>query len=175
MQIGDYTTAQKGSGFEFDQIREYQEGDDVRFIDWQSSARMNKLLVRQYLEERNRTINLLVDVSASTMFGSTSSLKSEVIAQLSGMLALVAEYGKDSVGLCMYSDDVDTYIPAARGRQHTQTILKTIFEATATKETSLKKGLEFLIKQKQKKGIVFIISDFLDEDFRNRYLKCSSF
>src|SRR5579859_3736101 len=166
MQVGDYNTAQKGSGFEFDQIREYQEGDDVRFIDWNSSVRMNKLLVRQYLEERNRTVFLLVDCSGSTVFSSHESLKSDLIAQIAGVLALVADYGKDNIGLFVCSDQVETYIPAARGREHVQTIMKTVFEASgATKKTSLKAGLKFLMEHHQKNALVFIISDFIDEDF----------
>lgn len=97
-QVGDYSSAQKGSGLEFDQLREYQLGDDVRFIDWNASARTSKVLVKQYIEERNRTIILLVDQSASTFYSSEIYLKSDVIAQVASVLALVADYGKDHVG-----------------------------------------------------------------------------
>ncbi len=169
MRVGDYNTAQKGLGFEFDQIREYQEGDDIRFIDWNSSSRMNKLLVRQYLEERNRTILLLVDCSASTLFGSSSSLKSDLIAQIAGMLALVADYGKDSVGLLLCTDEVETYIPASKGRDHVYTIMKALFQAPASnKKTSLKKGLQFLMEHHKKNSLVFIISDFIDEGYEKQ-------
>ena len=167
MHVGDYSTAQKGSGFEFDQIREYQEGDDVRFIDWNSSSRMNKLLVRQYLEERNRTIFLIVDCSGSTVFGSRESFKSDIIAQIASVLALVAEYGKDNVGVIICSDTVETYIPAAKGRQHIHKIMETVFKsAHQSKKTSLKMGLEHLINHKIKNALVFIISDFLDDDYQ---------
>ena len=97
--VGDFTTTQKGSGFEFNQLRDYQEGDDIRFIDWKSSAKLNKLIVRQYLEERNRVIWLAVDVSESLRYGSGESLKQEVLTQAAAIIALVAEYGKDSIGL----------------------------------------------------------------------------
>lgn len=100
--IGDTRSAQKGSGLDFDQIREYQQGDDVRFIDWKSSARTNKLLVKQYTEERSRTIILAVDVSASSSFSSTDQLKSDIMSQVSSILALVAYYGSDRVALLLF-------------------------------------------------------------------------
>lgn len=175
MQVGNYNTAQKGSGFEFDQIREYQEGDDVRFIDWNSSVRMNKLLVRQYLEERNRTVFLLVDCSGSTVFSTHESLKSDLIAQIASVLALVADYGKDNIGLFVCSHQVETYIPAARGKDHVHTIMKTVFQASdATKKTSLKTGLKFLMEHHQKNALVFIISDFIDEDYETALASVAS-
>src|ERR1700722_2016818 len=90
--VGDSRSAVKGSGLEFDQIREYQVGDDVRFIDWNSSARMNKLLVKQYIEERNRTVLLAVDISNSSTFSSNEQLRYDLIAQIASVLALVADY-----------------------------------------------------------------------------------
>src|SRR5579862_8407903 len=116
--VGDSRSAVKGEGFEFDQIRDYQMGDDVRAIDWNSSARMDKLLVKQYIQERNRTVILAVDVSASTLFSSDDALKSDIIAQLASVLALVADYGKDTVSLLLFSDEIELFIPAGRGRQH---------------------------------------------------------
>ena len=128
--VGDHTTAQKGSGFEFDQLREYQQGDDVRFIDWQATARGQKVLVRQYFEERNRTIIPIVDFSPSTYFGSTETLKSELITQLAGIIALVADYGKDAVGLCITGIDVKPIIiPPKQGRVHVRRLLEKLFLA----------------------------------------------
>ena len=104
--IGDYSSTQKGSGMEFDQIREYQQGDDIRFIDWNATARSGKILVKQYIDERNRNVMLLVDNSGSTMFGSTEHLKSETIAQVASVLALVADCGKDHVGALLFPEEV---------------------------------------------------------------------
>ena len=103
--VGDSRSAIKGTGFEFDQIREYNCGDDIRFIDWKASARNNKLLIKQYIEERSRTIYLLVDISQSSIFGSGICNKQEKIAELASVLALVAQHGKDQVGLLLFSDD----------------------------------------------------------------------
>ncbi len=171
-QVGDYSTALKGSGFEFDQIREYQAGDDVRFIDWKSTARMNKMLVRQYLEERNRTIVLMVDTSASTKFGSTETLKSELMAQIAGVLALVADYGKDTVGLIHYSDKLESYMPPARGRKHVHDIMQRLFTQASVIEQNKHVSsmpasyheVAQLIASKHKKSIIFVISDFIDTE-----------
>src|ERR1700722_2651935 len=94
---GDARSAQKGVGFEFDQLREYQPGDDVRFIDWRASARMDSVLVKQYREERSRTVMIAVDVSGSSAFSSSELLRSDIFAQIGSMLSLVAEYGRDRV------------------------------------------------------------------------------
>lgn len=162
-QVGNYNTANKGTGLEFDQLREYQEGDDVRFIDWSGSARTQRLLVRQYFEERNRTILLIVDSSPSTKFGSTTTLKSEVIAQLASVLALVANYGKDSVGLIHCKDTVH-YIPPSRGIGHVHRIMEELFaeNAPTTSYTSMREGLEKWLASCVKRPLVVMISDFID-------------
>src|SRR5665647_3240289 len=121
--VGDSRSAIKGQGLEFDQLREYQMGDDVRFIDWSSSARMDKLLVKQYIEERNRTVLLAVDVSASTFFSSDQELKNESMAQIASVLALVADYGKDHVGLILFSDEIEEFVPPSAGRMHVRLIM----------------------------------------------------
>jgi uncharacterized protein (DUF58 family) len=171
MHVGDYTTALKGSGFEFDQIREYQAGDDVRFIDWNSSVRMNKMLVRQYLEERNRTILLLVDTSPSTKFGSTELLKSECMAQIASVLALVADYGKDAVGLVQYSEKLEQYLPPARGRKHVHALMEKLFEQASditagnnTLQPLAYHDIAQLLNTKHKNAIIFVISDFIDTE-----------
>ncbi|MDZ4153919.1 DUF58 domain-containing protein, partial [Methylicorpusculum sp.] len=164
--VGDARSRLKGSGFEFDQIREYQQGDDVRFIDWRSSARMNKLLVKEYIEERNRTIMLAVDCSASQRFGSGEQFKADRIAQIAGVLTLVANYGSDNVSLILFSDHVECFIPPARGRQHTRAILEKLFAFEPTgKKTSIACALEFAAKQKRKDAVLFLISDFIDAGF----------
>jgi uncharacterized protein (DUF58 family) len=159
--IGDYSSAKKGSGLEFDQIRDYQEGDDVRFIDWKGTARQDKLLVREYIEERNRVIMLVVDGSASTFFSSSEELKSELFAQIASVLALVADYGKDQVGLILFSDQVQTVIPPKSGRQHTRLIMETLFNHVPEGTTSFEPALHRLIQMNRKDAIVFLLSDFI--------------
>ena len=108
--VGDHSTANKGVGFEFDQVREYQQGDDVRFIDWKSTARTGKLLTKQYFEERNHNLMILLDVSASSFVGRSSSGKFGFMAELAAIFALVAEYSKDGVGITLFSDQIDFLI-----------------------------------------------------------------
>ncbi len=164
--IGDTRSAIRGSGFEFDQIREYQPGDDVRFIDWRASARMNKILIKEYIEERSRTIMLAVDVSASSFFGSSNQLRHDVLAQITSVLALVTEYSKDQVGLLLFSDEVECFIPPSRGRHHIHTIMEKVFVFKPKhKRTNIKSALERLAKLKRKDTIAFVISDFIDEGF----------
>ncbi len=159
--IGDYSSAKKGSGLEFDQIRDYQEGDDVRFIDWKGTARQGKLLVREYIEERNRAILLVVDGSASTFFTSSAELKSELYAQIASVLALVADYGKDQVGLILFADGVETVLPPKSGRQHTRRVMETLFDHKPAGSTSFESALHRLIQMNRKDAIVFLISDFI--------------
>jgi uncharacterized protein (DUF58 family) len=164
--VGDARSCLKGSGFEFDQIREYQQGDDVRFIDWRSSARMNKLLVKECIEERNRTVMLAVDCSASEQFTSGEQLKADQVAQIAGVLTLVATYGSDNISLILFSDKVECFIPPARGWHHTHAILEKLFTyKPKSKQTSISCALEYAAKQKRKDALLFIISDFIDTGF----------
>lgn len=160
--IGDYSSSKKGSGMEFDQIREYQEGDDVRFIDWKGTARANTLLVREYVEQRNRTIMIVVDGSASMACGSTKELKQETAAQLASILALVAHYGKDQTGLLLFSDHVEQVFKPAHGIQHTHRIMETVFTHEGKGISSLKAACQQLMHINRKDAIVFLISDFID-------------
>lgn len=166
--VGDSRSATKGSGFEFDQIREYQMGDDIRFIDWAGSARTNSLLVRQYIEERNRTIIVALDVSASKNFSSGTTLRAEVMAQLTGLLALVADYGKDYVGLLLFSDHVEQFIPPNKGRSHVHMILEKAFTYHAQSSTTrLSAALEHIAQLPRRDALVFVVSDFIDvHDFQ---------
>ncbi len=127
-RVGDTRSKTRGSGFEFDQIREYQTGDDVRFIDWKSSARMNKLLVKQYIEERSRCVMIALDGSASGMFTSAAQTKYNLMSEVAAVLALVAEYGNDSSSLVLFADAVQQFIPPNKGRNHVHTLMQHIFE-----------------------------------------------
>src|SRR3990172_5201131 len=162
--VGDSRSAIKGSGFEFDQIREYNFGDDIRFIDWKASARNNKLLVKQYIEERSRTIFLAVDVSQSSMFGSGTSNKYNRITELASVLALVAQHGKDHVGLLLFSDKIEEYIPAGSSLHHIHRIMESMlsFKPKQSK-TDISKALQHLLSVKKSDAIVFLVSDFIDE------------
>lgn len=172
--VGDTRSAQKGVGFEFDQLREYQQGDDVRSIDWRASARMNKLLFKQYIEERRRTILVAVDVSHSHIFSSTDSVAQDVFAQIASVLALVAEYGKDQIGLLLFSDTVEYYIPPAAGKFHVRKIMETVFTfEPRSKKTNISVALEHMAKLKRKDAILFVLSDFIDSGF-DRQLSLAS-
>lgn len=163
--VGDSRSAVKGSGFEFDQIRDYAFGDDIRFIDWKASARTNKVLVKQYIEERSRTVFLAVDVSQSSMFGSGTINKYNRIVELASVLALVAQHGKDHVGLLLFSDSVEEYIPAGSSLQHVHRIIDSMLSFTPKQsKTNISQALQHLLAVKKSDAIVFLISDFIDEN-----------
>lgn len=160
---GDRRSAIKGSGFEFDQIREYQIGDDVRSIDWKSSARMDSLLVKQYMQERNRVIIIAVDISASTQFSSGERLKSAVIAEVASVLSLVADYGRDAVSLLLFSDEIELFIPSGRGIQHVRMIMERVFTYQAKKkQTRVEVLFDKLLEMARPDSIVLLVSDFID-------------
>ncbi|KKP35723.1 MAG: hypothetical protein UR26_C0002G0023 [candidate division TM6 bacterium GW2011_GWF2_32_72] len=166
--IGDYSSAVKGSGFEFDQIRDYLQGDDVRFIDWKASARANKILVRQYLEERNRNVILAVDVSSSCFFSSSEETKFDVMAQIASVLALVADYGKDGVSLILFADKIELYLPPKRGRAYVHQIMERLFETNDNNSKSnLNEVLKHIASMNRRDSLVFLISDFIssEDDF----------
>src|SRR5579863_1534495 len=162
--VGDSRSAIKGTGFEFDQIREYSFGDDIRFIDWKASARNDKLLVKQYIEERSRTIFLAVDVSQSSLFGSGKHNKNSRIVELASVLALVAQHGKDHVGLLMFSDTIEAYIPPGSSLHHIHRIMETMLSFKPKQSTTdISKALQHLLSIKKSDAIVFLISDFIDD------------
>lgn len=165
--IGGSKSRQRGFGFDFDQLRYYQYGDDVRLIDWKSSVRTgDKLLVRQYFEERNREFFICLDVSASTYFASGDMLKQDMMRQISGALSLAAEYSKDKVGLILFSDRIEKEVPAAKGKQHIHSIIETIFSHEPQgKKTDLNILFEHVAKRMSKRAIVFVVSDFIASDY----------
>ena len=168
MQVGDYSTAQKGAGFEFDRLTEYQHGDDVRFIDWKATARSNSFLVRRYLEERNRTILLFVDVSSSGFYSSGKLLRDEILCKVAGVIALVGDYGKDRVGLVLFSNEVKLVVSPGKGRKHIHTIMQKLFSfeyRSSTEKTDLNIPFSYLACLRGKKTLSFVISDFIGNDF----------
>lgn len=163
---GETITKQKGFGLEFDQLSEYQFGDDVRFIDWKSTARTNKIMIRNYHEELNRTIFLLVDVSSSTWYGSQRCAKSEVIAEIASMLTLAALYSKDAVGALFFSDQIDAYLPPRVGFSQFHAIARKSIELKGKgRSTDIAQALSFLARVARRESLVFIISDCLDDHY----------
>lgn len=163
---GSYHSVFKGQGIEFDEVRGYIPGDDVRSIDWNVTARMNFPYVKSFREERELTVNLLVDISSSQAFGSGGRLKSEWIAEIGATLAFSAIENGDKVGLILFSNQVELYIPPKKGTKHVLRVIRELltFEPN-NRGTSLAKGLDFLSRVQKKKGICFLISDFMDQNF----------
>lgn len=159
---GDYRTHFKGSGFEFDQLREYQQGDDVRFIDWKSSARSQKVLIKQYLEDRNKIVILAVDCSASTYYGSSEQTKSDLIKTVTGILAFAGLFGKDSVGLMLFTNEIELFIPPNNSKEHIVRLVTKIFEyKPKNKNSNFENSLKQLNKYISKRVLICVVSDFM--------------
>lgn len=172
--LGHARSVVKGSGLEFDQLRDYQIGDDVRALDWNSSARMNKLLVKQFNDERHRTVIIALDVSASCFYGSDATLKHDILAQIAAIISYAGYLGKDEVGLVLFSDVIECYIPPRKGRAHIQLILEKIF-STQKKETTtnLNSVLDHILQLRKKNAMVFLISDFIADGFEKKLSICA--
>ncbi len=162
--LGDAASKLKGSGFEFNQLREYIQGDDIRFIDWKASARSGKTLVRQYLEDRNRVMYIVADVSGSMSYGTTEQTKADMLKQLSGMLAFVGLHSKDAVGLILFSDCIEKIIPPRHSRAHILSLVKTIFTYQPTDlETNFGTVFDHLARLKGQRAVVCLVSDFMGQ------------
>lgn len=161
---GNYLSAFKGAGLDFDQLREYVMGDDIRMLDWKSSARSNKLMVKQYREERERTVIVVIDNTASLNGSSESQLKRDRAVDVAASLAFVAAQGKDKVGLLIFSDVVETWLSPARGVAHLARITKELASCKfERKRTDINVALEFLIQLKLRSAILFLVSDFITD------------
>ncbi len=161
---GQYHSVFKGRGLIFSDVRPYYPGDDVRAIDWNITARMNAPHVKQFVEERDRTVNLMIDMSASVFFGSRGAAKRELAAELAAVVAFSAIKNNDRVGLYIVTDRVERFVPPKKGRRH---VLRVIGEILAfqpqSRGTNLAKGLDFLAKVARRRSIVFLVSDFMSE------------
>jgi uncharacterized protein (DUF58 family) len=163
---GHYTSAFRGQGMEFSEVREYSPGDDPRSIDWNVSARLGHPYVKIFHEERELTVILAVDISGSHQFGTRQRLKKEVAAEVAGMLAFLATRTNDKVGLILFSTEVEKFIPPKKDASHVWRLIKEIFTYKPLgKGTSLNVALNFLNKAVKRHAIVFIISDFQDSNF----------
>jgi uncharacterized protein (DUF58 family) len=158
---GRYRSVFRGRGMDFDDIREYVAGDEVRAIDWNVTARYGHSFVKKFTEERELTILLLVDVSASGEFGSSAPSKREFMAEMASVLALTAIYNHDRVGLILFSDQVELYLPPKRGRRHVQRLVRDILCCKAQRTgTDLRAALDFANRQRRRRALTFLISDF---------------
>ncbi len=166
IMAGEYVSAFKGRGMEFSEVREYQPGDDVRLIDWNVTARMNQPFIKEFKEERELTLMLLVDVSSSGGFGSDKKLKNEIAAEVASILAFVAIKNNDKIGLIIFSDKIEHYIPPKKGKGHIWNIIRTILNFKPEgKGTNLSLPLEYLLKIQKRKATTFLISDFQCENY----------
>lgn len=159
---GDYCSAFKGIGLEFDQLREYQVGDDIRNIDWNSVAKTDKLMVKQFVQERDRTVIIVMDVSASMLFSSQKPEKKVLLEELAASLAWIAHFSKDRIGFVAFSDKIECWISPARGGAHLSRIMKAICTQTfEQKKTDFVKVADFLIRLKKRHAILFMLSDWV--------------
>lgn len=172
---GEYHSAFKGRGMSFAEVREYQPGDDVRDIDWNVSARFDRTYVKVYEEERELTVMLLIDISASLDFGSAATSLREQLTEIAATLAFSAMRNNDKVGALFFSDEVELYIPPAKGRGHILRIIRELLTIKPKgKRTNLSVGLEFLLRVVRKRSVVFFMSDFLDDGDYGQLLKRAS-
>ncbi|MCK0157482.1 DUF58 domain-containing protein [Cellulophaga sp. F20128] len=163
---GEYHSTFKGRGMTFSEVRQYQFGDDVRAIDWNVTARYNEPYIKVFEEERELTMMLMVDVSGSEHFGTTNQFKNEIITEISATLAFSALQNNDKVGLILFSDEVELFIPPKKGKSHALRIIRELleFKPKSTK-TNLSEALKYLTNVMKKKAIVFVLSDFITEDY----------
>jgi uncharacterized protein (DUF58 family) len=169
---GEYHTSFKGRGMTFSEVRQYQFGDDVRAIDWNVTARYNEPYVKVFEEERELTMMLVVDVSGSESFGTQNQLKSDIVTELSATLAFSATKNNDKIGLILFSDQVELYIPPKKGKSHVLRIIRELIEfQPKSKKTNFTEALKFLSSVQKKKAIVFVISDFMMPDNYEQTLK----
>ncbi len=167
---GEYTSAFRGSGIEFEEVREYLEGDDVRNIDWKVSARTQHTYVKVYKDERELTLFFVVDVSGSALFGSGGKTKEEVIAEITALLSYAAQKNNDKVALVIFSDNVEHYIPPGKGRGHIWKIIRDILNfIPKSRGTDISKAMDFVSKVRKRRSVVFMISDFIDNNFEKAF------
>lgn len=163
---GEYHSAFKGRGMTFSEVREYQPGDDIRTIDWNVTARFKNTYVKVFEEEREMTVMLLVDVSASGEFGTQKQLKQDLITELCAVLSFSTIQNNDKIGIIFFSDKIEKFIPPKKGKSHVLRIIRDLIEFKPEhKKTDIKMALKYLTNIITKRSIAFVISDFMSEDF----------
>lgn len=164
---GEYHSAFKGMGMEFAEVREYYPGDDIRAIDWNVTARTGKPFIKKYDEERELTVMLIVDVSASGFFGTGESLKSDIMIELASILSFSAIKNNDKVGLLLFSDKIEEFIPPKKGKSHVLRVIREmIYHKAKDRKTDISIALEHIQKVLKRKSIIFLLSDFWDDSYR---------
>jgi uncharacterized protein (DUF58 family) len=165
---GEYHTSFKGRGMTFSEVRQYQYGDDIRAIDWNVTARYNEAHVKVFEEERELTMMLMVDISGSESFGSKNQFKKEIVTEIAATMAFSATQNNDKIGLILFSDQIELYIPPKKGRSHVLRIIRELIEfQPKSQKTDVAQALKFLSSTQKKKAIVFMISDFMAEDYEH--------
>ena len=167
---GEYHSVFKGTGIAFEEVREYQPGDDVRSIDWNVTARAGHPFVKRFIEERELTVVLVVDVSGSNQFGTRMQLKREVAAELAAVLAFSAIANNDRVGLVQFTDRVEHFVPPRKGARHVLRLIRDIlFFQPEHRGTALREALDYLNRVLRRRTIVFLFSDFIDRDYEQSF------
>jgi uncharacterized protein (DUF58 family) len=165
---GEYHSAFKGKGMSFKEVREYAAGDDIRFIDWNVSARFGHPYSKVFEEERELTVMLLVDISASSLFGTEHSRKKDIITEIAAVISFSAVNNADKIGVIFYSDIVEAYIPPKKGKQHALYIVRELLSKEPKgKGTAVSKALRYFNNSTRQKSIAFVLSDFLDANYED--------
>ncbi|MFT5242446.1 MAG: hypothetical protein ACJA1H_000506 [Glaciecola sp.] len=172
---GEYHSTFKGRGMTFSEVRQYQFGDDVRNIDWNVTARYNEPYIKVFEEERELTMMLMVDISGSELFGTDEQFKNEIVTEIAATLAFSATQNNDKIGLILFSDAIELYIPPKKGRSHVLRIIRELIEfKPKSKLTDISEALKFLSNVMKKKAIVFMLSDFITDDDYKQNLKIAA-
>lgn len=172
---GNYHSAFKGKGMTFSEVRDYKIGDEIRMIDWNVTARMRDPHIKVFEEERELSVFFLVDISNSTLFGSNGNVKRALMTELIATLAISATGNNDKIGALFFSNEVDQFIPAKKGRSHALRIIRDSIEMNSdASHTSLNSALKRLNNVAKKKAVVFIISDFISDDYQDQLKYCAS-
>ena len=163
---GEYHSTFKGRGMTFSEVRQYQFGDDVRNIDWNVTARYNEPYIKVFEEERELTMMLMVDISGSELFGTANQFKNEIVTEISATLAFSALQNNDKVGIILFSDQIELFIPPKKGKSHVLRIIRELLEfKPKSNKTDIAQALKFLSSVMKKKAIVFVLSDFIASDY----------
>src|SRR5229473_2070782 len=163
---GEYKSVFKGTGIAFEEVREYQPGDDIRAIDWNVTARIGHPFIKRFVEERELTVMLVVDCSGSNQFGTQSQQKRDVAAELAAMIAFTAISNNDKVGLIQFTDRVERFVPPRKGSRHVLRLIRDVlYYQPAHRGTSLKEGLDYVNRVLRRRAIIFLLSDFLDKGY----------
>ena len=165
---GEYHSAFKGRGMSFKEVREYSAGDDIRFIDWNVSARFGHPFSKVFEEERELTVMLLIDVSASSLFGTVNASKKDIATEIAAVIAFSAVNNADKIGVIFYSDKIEKYIPPKKDKQHALFIVRELLSVqSAKKQTQLSTALRYFNNTTRQKSIAFILSDFIDTNYQD--------